>query len=272
MCIVPDRRLRLVGTLVETYRATMTALKAAPGSLFLAALILVVEDMTQQALGRTAEDTADLFTDPIFAALMVWKDIGMWLILLIVARTNLSAERGGRLWRIDRWAIFLLLLMHADIYVTHGTAAFAKQSGEAFAIWLGSTGVVFRIVPVIGSLMLVSLIEARLTTLVQTAWAIGDGVVGFVATWRTMLGNSWRVWVFSIVATLPIMVGHYVLGYAFRGGSSNLDHLAALGFDGFIEAVLVVIASSVYVVTYRLLRPVITPPLVPVGASPELAV
>ena len=106
-------KLSILGTILDSYRAGIAVARAIPGSLAIPALLLVGEDVLQQALGLTAIDPAEALNNPVLAGLFLWKLTGLWLVTLLVVRTVGDGRRGAQLWRLDGLALAALALMIA---------------------------------------------------------------------------------------------------------------------------------------------------------------
>jgi hypothetical protein len=242
-----QRRLPFLRILAEAYRCSVQAAGAAPLSLAAAGLLVIAEDVTQQAAGLTAKDPMSAFSDPVLAGLFLWKEVGIWLITLLAFRLVLSGDRGVRLWRIDRWALAIFALMLADLILANWEAYAAAQTAALLAVDLNHWAVT---AVKLSTVLLLGVAELRLFELIQPAWATGDGSAGFGAGWRRMRGNTWLVWLATVLCPLPIMVGHYALGYAFRGGGGEPLQLAAMAFDGLIETVIVLLSTALNAVVF----------------------
>lgn len=252
-------------TMLDTYQAAFATVRQIPVSLTFAALLLASEDVAQQALGLTAINPADAATNPTLAALFLWKDIGLWLISLLVIRSVVAGRRGAALWRIDGLALAAFAFAEAMVILDHASAAFFGDAAAAYAGIGHWMIVIIKFATIIG----LNLARLRLTQLLEPAWRLGDGSVGPIGSWRATRGNVTRLFFGGLLVALPVLVPHYALSYALEGGGTNLSRLAGIGLDGLLEAVLILIDAAFNAVVYRQLRPFIAsaPSVAPITAA-----
>jgi hypothetical protein len=230
-------------------------MRAIPGSLAIPALLLIGEDILQQALGLTGIDPAEALTNPTLASLFVWKLTGLWLVTLLVIRAVADGRRGLKLWRIHGLALAALALM---IALTVGEVAVGKLVHIA-AVWLAGDLKWLRVTIGICGLLGTNLAELRFITLLAPAWRLGDGAVGPIASWRGTRGNTMRIFLAETLLGLPVLALHYAIAFAFEGGTADAGHLAWLGLDGIVEVMITVLDSVFLALVYRRLRPFATP-------------
>jgi len=242
-------------TLLETYQAAFATIRQIPVSLALAALFLAGEDVAQQALGLTAVNPADAATNPTLAALFLWKDLGLWLLSLLVIRSVVEGRRGAALWRIDRLALAAFVLAEAILILDLASATFFGDKAAS----LGGLDHWMVVLVKFATIFGIGIATLRLTQLLGPAWRLGDSTVGPIGSWRATRGNVMRLFFGEILVILPVMVPHYGLSYALQGGGTDPSRLAGIGLDGLLEAVIVLIVAAFNAVVYRRLRPFATP-------------
>jgi hypothetical protein len=244
-------RIRCLATMLNAYRTALATLRRAPVSIGIATLLLAGEDIVQQALGLTAVNPAEAATNPVLASLFLWKNAAMWLLSLLVIRSAVQDRRRAALWRIDGLALAALALSLLTLVFDQAIAALVGA-------WAASAAGLPRwaIVSVkLGSVLGLGLLRLRLVELVEPAWRLGDRAVGPLASWRATRGSSLTIFAGILLVTLPLMVAHYALSYALKGGSADPHHLAGMGLDGLLEATIVLVESAFNAVVYRQLRP-----------------
>jgi hypothetical protein len=240
-------------TILDSYRAAFATIRRIPVALAIAALFLASEDVAQQALGLTAVNPAEAATNPILAALFLWKDLGMWLVSLLVVRSIIADRRGAALWRIDGLALAAFALAEAMLILDHTSAALIGDKAAS----LGGLDRWMITVVKFATIFGLNIVRLRLTQLLEPAWRLGDRTVGPFGSWRATRGSTWRIFFGGLVVTLPILVLHYMLSYRLQGGGTDPLRLAGIGLDGVLEAAIVLVESAFSAVVYRRLHPFI---------------
>lgn len=229
-------------------------IRTAPLAIAVGSVMLVAEDVAQFLAGLTAADTTLVFSDWRLGPLLAIKIMALWL-LSVAAYRALAAPQGG-IWRVDRPAAVMLFLMLVLVVLEHGFSHTVKAGIGWLSDALPEIGPDRYWHPAAIGIEIVGFLawqwfDARLTTTLYPALALGDRTASFARAWRETRGNGWRVVITPVLAVLPIGVAHLVIDLAHRGVSADAGGVAWLLLDGVLEIIYVLIALCVIAEMYR---------------------
>lgn len=225
----------------EAISSLPRALTRPPVAIGLAALVLLGQDLTQQATGFTAADPIRALTELPFALLLTWKIVALWFLSTCTTRA-ICPEYSTKLNRAGLAPVLasLLLLIIATVLTQAGPpiiASFRVPLHALFGIRVGKLCVVALL---IGWLVGSGIALARLTGPLNTLLMLGRRGLGFASCWRMTRGNGWRLWLGETLIILPLMLPHYVLSAAVMG---HRNRFGLVTVDGLLEIGITLIVT-----------------------------